>query len=614
MKHKKAYGFFAVLAALMALLVLGACPSDAAGSIYVPVDNVPTDNVPTDNPGGNAMSRQTAEGIFGFSYSGGGVTIEKFKSAKLLAAWLLQVDAAARVAVEMPDAFTIPTIDNLPVVGIADEAFATNIPGGSNDITTVVLKVVLPETITNLGNNLFAGVKAQVTIVVPPAVVTKLGADNIIASAGDKGVATVAGEQGVVITPDTIAVFSRSSHAGVYTLAAYNGENARLLTSNKIGTWYKITDTDLKALFRAIYEPNQSESVDTVESGKAAIKYTEAISAAALDLFKITIGTAASADKVELKGTDLPNADGASPTNLIVIDIGIPGQTNSGLPPFYIPKDKEDSLGLNGYDGDYSHIRLRVNNGAELVILADNSGYIANGAGNSCPDGNFKGGAVEVLADGKLRDGAFEGFSLGSGAVIVNWAGSYLSIGPEPGTTDATGPAASAYTAYYAGYLIGPSNSDARVEWDDTNGYLEVRSRQLITNAKLTVKKNLGLIYSVWFLSGAKLDINIPRNGDSSATYGLWTNERADNSADYNFYVVVVPDSFPKANFITVTSGLFDKRFLINGAVEFDQSSHIAQSESAFGLSYNNTISARYGTTDYIGYLVAETEETEETE
>jgi hypothetical protein len=71
------YWSFADLTALMVLFILGACFSDSAGPVNAP-----------DNPDGNIMSRQTTEGIFNFSY-GGGVTINKFKSAKLLDAWLL---------------------------------------------------------------------------------------------------------------------------------------------------------------------------------------------------------------------------------------------------------------------------------------------------------------------------------------------------------------------------------------------------------------------------------------------------------------------------------------------------------------------------------------------
>jgi hypothetical protein len=60
------------------------------------------------------------------------------------------------------------------------------------------------------------------------------------------------------------------------------------------------------------------------------------------------------------------------------------------------------------------------------------------------------------MAGGKLRDGAYEGFPLGSNAVILNRFGSYLSVGPESHNPDATAVWAT-YTAHYSGYLVGPA-------------------------------------------------------------------------------------------------------------------------------------------------------------
>jgi hypothetical protein len=245
-------------------------------------------------------------------------------------------------------------------------------------------------------------------------------------------------------------------------------------------------------------------------------------------------------------------------------------------------------LGDPNFIDDYSHIRLRVNNGAELVILADNSGYIANWSGNPCPEGNFKGGCVEVMAGGKLRDGAFEGFPLGTGAVIVNRAGSSLSVGPEPGSSDAIGPASAVYNDYYSGILIGPWGSDARIEWDtgySTYDYLEVRSKQIATNAKLTAKKNLGLIYSVWFVGEAKLTINMANNTDA-----LGANEGVGGD-DYNFY-----SQNPTVGLITITQGILDKRFLINGALDFDPSQHVITGTVSINGKAGNQVSYGSGT------------------
>jgi hypothetical protein len=228
--------------------------------------------------------------------------------------------------------------------------------------------------------------------------------------------------------------FIRPQSAASYTLVKYEGKVATLRGSDGTEVVRSIPDSEPKFqnLFRAIYEPNKPDSTDSIESGKSVIPYTEVISRTALALFTIVIEE--NSVKVEIKGTTLPNATGASVFNLIVIDIGIPDENNSDLPTFYIP-DRE----LGFVSGNYAHLRLRVNNGASRAILADNSSYIASGAGHSCPDGYFNGGAVEVMAGGKLRDGAYEGFPLGSNAVILNRSGSYLAVGPESSFTYTAG-------------------------------------------------------------------------------------------------------------------------------------------------------------------------------
>jgi hypothetical protein len=335
----------------------------------------------------------------------------------------------------------------------------------------------------------------------------------------------------------------------------------------------------LRTLFNAIYTPNAANTTDTVESGKGTITYTTAISQAALALFKITIGPASSQDKVQIKGTALPTAQGASSGNLIVIDIGVPGGTdNSGLPTFYIP---HQGLGASTIDGDYSHIRFRVNKGASLVIEADNTAYEAAdddgiaGAGNAGATGYFKGGCVEVMDGGKLRDGAWEGFPLGTDAVILNRYNSYLAVGPETyknqDMLSYTGT--DAPQKYYSGWLIGPSGASPspRIEWDTGNGpasYVEVRPGEIATDAKLTAKKSLGLIYSVWFVNGAQLTIDVDaqetpiftdgQEENPTTLHGIAANE--SKSSDFNFYA----DSSAEASVsIIIKQGNFlDGRFL----------------------------------------------------
>jgi hypothetical protein len=344
--------------------------------------------------------------------------------------------------------------------------------------------------------------------------------------------------------------------------------------------------------FEAILGPNRTETAKTVETGKTAITFTEAISKAAIKLFKVKFATdddGNPADTVEIKGTTLPTAAGADAENLIVIDIGLPDADadNSELPTFYIPYGE---LGAESETGDYSHIRFRVNKGATLVLLADNDGYIENGPGDPNETGNFHGGTVEVLDGGYLRDGAYEGFPLGDNAVILNRSGSYLAIGPEPGSPDATADAVKdAYDAYYAGWLLGPAPTETitadnlikqpKIVWDADNSessYLEVRPGEIATDAKLTLKRSIGLIYSVWFVDDAALTIDI-LNADKSATYfpagaaegsrsyGLASNPRdASSPFEWTFYSAYKAGPPETTTQITIKSGSsLDKRFLI---------------------------------------------------
>jgi hypothetical protein len=577
MKHGKKTGIFTVL--LAALIALGGCSSGF---------NHSSGGAANDSPD-RVMRRATADKIFELIQRDDGLAIVGFKSTTSLAVWLLSDDARASVSVNVPDSFTIPAnIGNMRVVEISDNALGTQNPGGDTDISTAAAAVELPPSIKRLGSDLFAGIeKASITLAAPADLVRTVGADSIVRAAGEKGIPKR--KDGSVITRTDIAKFERpKSGVMTYTLSYYNDEGTAKLN----GKWYKISDLVLKNLFGAVYKPNSPGSFDPDEK---SIAYTERISADVLALFEITIGANAVYDKVELKGTMLPSVDSADAKNkkFIIIDIGLPDSAdNSALPAFYIPKEPDNTLGNANVSGkDYSHIRLRVNKGAKLVILADNSNYAARGEGNPCPDGNFKGGCVEVMAGGQLRDGAFEGFPLGSGAVILNRAGSYLSVGPEPTDNDAKIPA---YAQYYAGYLLGPAGSGARIEWNNgTNSdYLEVRSKQIATNAKLTVKKNLGLIYSVWFLSDAKLTIDITPPND-----GLLANERAGGE-DYNFY-----SQSATIGLITIRSGFLDRRLLTAGPADFDPQSHAVRQTTINGRK--DGVSKEYAGAGIVGHLVA---------
>ncbi|MDR1095586.1 MAG: hypothetical protein LBL31_04300 [Spirochaetaceae bacterium] len=368
-------------------------------------------------------------------------------------------------------------------------------------------------------------------------------------------------------------------------------------TDFKEAKWYAVSG-DAEKVIRAIYEPNKPNAAeDIVEDGKNAVAFTPALSKEILGLFTVMPGN--NSPKVKISGTALPAAKtyGADANNLVVIDAGIPGeQYDSSLPAFYIPYQ-----GLGNENGNYAHIRLRVNSGASLVIEANNSGYIASGAGNSCANGYFTGGCVEVMAGGKLRDSAYEGFPLGTEAVLLNRYGSYLSVGPEPGSADATAESVSgAYTAYYSGYLVGPAawttaSDEPRIEWDapgnTASSFLEVRPGKIATDARLTVKKFVGLIYSVWFVGNAKVTV------DNGAT--LAANESAGGT-DFNFYA-----NTDGAVVDIKSGGVFDRRFLRPGPEAVGPDSFIPGPLSVKGVKTGTP--AEYSTgTGITGILVPE--------
>jgi hypothetical protein len=388
--------------------------------------------------------------------------------------------------------------------------------------------------------------------------------------------------------------FTRSgaTYQVVYYGEVVNGSTTYAIAGLKNGStdpkYYIVTDSGndkFKTLFKAIYTPNAPGPKVPVEAGKTAITYDATISAAALSLFHVTLQASDyTKDKVELKDTTAAylgplNAKGSSSTNLVVIDIGVPGTSNTGLPTFYIPvSSSSGELGLADGKGDYGNIRLRVNQGAELVILADNSGYISKGAGNSYSGGKFTNGCVEVMAGGKLRDGAFEGFPLGTGAVILNHAGSYLSVGPEPGSADATSAKQDAYNQFYAGYLIGPDGAP-RIVWDSGNtGYLEVRQGKLAISGNVTVKKLLGLIYSAWFVGNTTVTIE---NGGTLVP----------NGAQYEFY-----GTDTQAKIVVKQGGTIGKGFLTGGSgTETDAAVYLtAKSETTIANAGTGGANADY--------------------
>jgi hypothetical protein len=317
--------------------------------------------------------------------------------------------------------------------------------------------------------------------------------------------------------PDTYKIIGYFNGPGDTRIAGLAKETATSTGMNGKSTygptvWKTIPTGDIRAIFEAIYEPNAQGMTDVflygADIGKTAVTFTSDISKKALQLFHVTLAssTDGTGDGIKIQGPDLPAETGegytASSTNLIIIDVGRPNSNNSGLPVFRIPDRR---LGKPDGSGEYGYIRLRVNKGARLVIEADNSGYDTKGEGHSCPDGRFNYGCVEVMTGGDLRDGAWEGFPLGAKAVILNRNGSYLSVGSE-------GTAKNNY--WYSGYLIGPDGTGdkaPRIVWDSgspVNKYIEVRPGELAIDANVTVKKGLGLIYSVFLLNDTVVSID----------------------------------------------------------------------------------------------------------
>jgi hypothetical protein len=372
--------------------------------------------------------------------------------------------------------------------------------------------------------------------------------------------------------------FIRPINAAVYTVEYAAGDLVGLNrddAGDSGSAWYYIPagETALHRLFNAIYRPNAPDTEDNVEAGKRAVPYTAEISKTVLSLFKITIGPEASTDRIELSGAVLPAADSTKPAEMrrfypVVIDIGIPGEDNGGLPVFSIPPA---GIGMAGEDYDY--IRLRVNRGAKLAILADNSAYEAQGAGNPCPYGNLENGTVEVMGGGSLRDGAYEGSPLGAGSVIIARLGSRLAAGPESSFSSANSGFVPARDVYYEGWLVGPSGEDARILWDpgDQNGgYIEVREDRLAFDANVTLRKSLALIYSVWFVNGPTLTIDAMGDGleiggrkglfarsDSYKFYGTFFRSGGQNPAKPAAKIIIKKGSAISRSFLEAGNGEF---------------------------------------------------------
>jgi hypothetical protein len=304
----------------------------------------------------------------------------------------------------------------------------------------------------------------------------------------------------------------------------------------------------------AVYRPNAPDSMDAVESGKAALPYTETISQAVLGLFKITLGPDVSADRIEISGTEIPSPSGAGKYHPLVIDLGLPGGAANHAPRFRIPP------GALGSEADYTHIRLRVNRDTKLVIEANNAHY-TTWTDSPSEYGKLKNATVEVMGGGSLQDGAYKGSALGKDSLIIARLNSYLTLGPDKG------------------YFVGPSQSGARILWDpgDQNGsFIEIRGDNMAFDTHLTVQKSLALAYNLWFVNGPRLTIAatdtldgqkglFPRDPDAGRKlYGTYYDRGGQNTAIIRASIIVNNGSAITDSLWTDTPGQTEGSRLLN--------------------------------------------------
>jgi hypothetical protein len=278
----------------------------------------------------------------------------------------------------------------------------------------------------------------------------------------------------------TSGAFTRTGTPATYTTAYFDEYGAAgIIPAGGTDTeWFYINEGD--APLRAVLEA-------AAKSGAPA-------------LFRITVAQAAANDSAEIIGTEeLPEpAD-----NHVYIDIGLPDnpEANALLPEFIIPFGQ-----LGKEDADYSHIKLRVNRNARLVIEAGvpPGGY-----------GNLAGAGVEVEGGGRLRSEADGGFPLGQGSYVISRLNSYLEAGDK-------------------GLVIGPASEDPVFAWgtgDQNGGFVEIREvktgdetweGRIRFDANLTARKTFSLGYSVWFIRGPSLTVSVP---DGEESRGLFAEE-----------------------------------------------------------------------------------------
>ncbi|MDR2759221.1 MAG: hypothetical protein LBB78_07570, partial [Spirochaetaceae bacterium] len=169
MKRNISLRFFLALMAGMLIIAISGCDNSTSPNVDI-----------SDDPAQGFMSKATADAIFEWTTEKNGVRIGKFRNADALRSYLAGITRAAA----SPTSLVINRINGMPVTSIAEGAFSP--AAGAADITTVVSTITLPETITSLGADLFAGASQPVTVDIPPAVADKISQPALEAAAGGK--------------------------------------------------------------------------------------------------------------------------------------------------------------------------------------------------------------------------------------------------------------------------------------------------------------------------------------------------------------------------------------------------------------------------------------------
>jgi hypothetical protein len=161
---KKKCFLMAMLSLVLAFgTLIGSCSMDDASSSMGPVND----------PSAGIMTEDVAGKIFVYSVVTGGVSIDRFKDADELRAYL----SGARTVVPTTGVFTISKIGGLAVAAIGDGAFDPS-KGAQNLKDAGVSIISLPETIRAIAANAFNGAESvkggKITLKIPPSVYDNL--------------------------------------------------------------------------------------------------------------------------------------------------------------------------------------------------------------------------------------------------------------------------------------------------------------------------------------------------------------------------------------------------------------------------------------------------------